>query len=564
MKMLRYLGLMVCVVFITAFASGCGGGGGGGAMMEEEMPPVVVDPGPTDEDRIEDAQDRIAGIVSEARTREGAARSAAAAVQVHADATADQITSALANAVEAQNLLTEIEDARDAADAATTPEQADSAVDDARAKLIDLISAQSAVGSILSAANAVAAARRQREASETALTNNSSLIKHLRDNKLLADAVLGAGALTAGSIVVGPVGATTREDDDSESCIAPCATYAADTGTGADRKIGQRIVRVEGRVSDSKTPLLTGTGRLPHGFDLKNDDGTTFVNAYTDITKTRIKVRTRTDDVENMAQTGEPDSRYEERDFPDTDYLLAGIWLMVDNGNLSASRINAFAYGSQPIIASSNFCVGTENSGATVTTSGTTTTTTTRTCAATTGFDRISGFVKDGEDVTATYRGDANGAYLAGGETSYFRGSVELTAEFQNPTGTGTDGEGSIEGAVTNITAGGQSMAGSIELQKQPLPDLITAAFENGTAIGVVDGKSFSGAWKGQFFGLRVAPKTTESETDRTTDAPNISTTITTTYSPQAPGSVAGTFYVNQQSAPAGSAAFIGAFGAHR
>ena len=562
MKMLRYMGLMVIVVFITAFASGCGGGGGG-AMMDEEMPPVV-DPGPTDEQRIASAKDTLAGIVADARTREGATRTAVAAVEGHADATEAQKASAGSLGDAARDALTDIGLASAAVNTATTGAQAESAVADARAALADLRTAQSSAASLQSAVNAVADLRNQQAADERNATNGSSLIKHVRDNKLLADAVLGAGALTAGSIVVGPVGATTREDDDSESCIAPCATYAADTGTGADRKIGQRIVRVEGRVSDSKTPLLTGTGRLPHGFDLKNDDGTTFVNAYTDITKTRIKVRTRTDDVENMAQTGEPDSRYEERDFPDTDYLLAGIWLMVDNGNLSASRINAFAYGSQPIIASSNFCVGTENSGATVTTSGTTTTTTTRTCAATTGFDRISGFVKDGEDVTATYRGDANGAYLAGGETSYFRGSVELTAEFQNPTGTGTDGEGSIEGAVTNITAGGQSMAGSIELQKQPLPDLITAAFENGAAIGVVDGKSFSGAWKGQFFGLRVAPKTTESETDRTTDAPNISTTITTTYSPQAPGSVAGTFYVNQQSAPAGSAAFIGAFGAHR
>ena len=36
------------------------------------------------------------------------------------------------------------------------------------------------------------------------------------------------------------------------------------------------------------------------------------------------------------------------------------------------------------------------------------------------------------------------------------------------------------------------------------------------------------------------------------------------TYKPQAPGSVAGTFYATQESNPAGSAAFIGAFGANR
>ena len=109
-------------------------------------------------------------------------------------------------------------------------------------------------------------------------------------------------------------------------------------------------------------------------------------------------------------------------------------------------------------------------------------TTTTRVCGDTTGLNTIAGangFVEEGKDVTATYRGDANGAYIAGGETGYFRASVELTAEFQNPITQGNinadDGEGSIQGSVTNIVAGGQSMAGSIELQKQrPLGDDIS------------------------------------------------------------------------------------------
>ena len=201
MKMLRYLGLMVCVVFITAFASGCGGGGGGSAMdddgavmmcTEDQVGtyPDCMAPGPTDEKRIADAQDDLDDIVDDAIDLALAARSAAAAVQAHDDATPDQITRARALAVEAQDLLTEIEDAKDTADAATMPEDAESALAEAQAALGDLRTAQSSVGSILSAANAVASARRQRQASETALTNNSSLIKHVRDNKLLSNALL--------------------------------------------------------------------------------------------------------------------------------------------------------------------------------------------------------------------------------------------------------------------------------------------------------------------------------------------------------------------------------------
>ena len=400
---------------------------------------------------------------------------AANAVNVHPDATDAQIDLAIDYLLAAQDALADITAASAAANAATTPAQAESALADARAALGDLTAAQTGAESIENTVLAAASQRQQREMSETALTNNSSLIQHVRANELLSDAVLGA-PLAATSINVGPVGATIRDaNDDTETCTAPCATFPGNTGTGADRVVGQRTVRVSPTgttlVSDSKTPTLSGPSPFPNGFDLKNDDETTFVNAYTDISQTRLKIRTRTNVVNDVTSTTDMDERYTEMDFEDTDYLLAGIWLTVD-GTLSDSRITAFAYGSQPIVTSSGFCVGIENSGATVTTSGTTTTTTTRTCADATGFDRISGFVKDGEDVTATYQGDANGAYIAGGETGYFRASVELTAEFQNPTGDGQDGEGSIEGAVTNITAGGQSMAGSIELQKQPLPDL--------------------------------------------------------------------------------------------
>ena len=589
MRMLRFLRLMVCVACIAAFASGCGGGGGGGTA--EEMPPVMecpegqigtypdcMDPPSTDEQRIAAARQTLASIVTNARSMAQTASSAAAQVELHADATVEQIDMAFNHALAAQAALTVIEAAGAAANAATTPAEAELALEQAQAALDDLIAAQSAAASIQSAVEAVASQRQQMQADVAALTNNSSLIQHVRANKLLSDALLED--LVAARLLVGPAGDTVRTEADTETCTAPCATFPANSGTGATAVTGQRTAWVGTLISNSNTPLLTGTGRLPHGFDLEMEstDGatTTFINAYTDITQTRLNVRTKTNHVEDTSDAPDDGTTdlYENRDFPDTDYLVAGIWMTVNNANLGESTIQAFAYGKQPILASFNFCSGIEQAAAdTTSTSGTApnivTTTTVRTCAATEGLSTIAGangFVEEGKNVTATYTGDANGAYIAGGETSYFTGSVELTAEFQNPitqgNPTATDGEGSIQGAVTNITAGGQQMAGSIELQKHTLGNDISAAFA-GNAVGVVDGKSFGGDWTGQFFNMRYKTRTQTTETNDT-DPANIRKTIETTYTPDAPGSVAGAFYVKQLSNPTGDAAFIGAFGAHR
>ncbi|MCY3825306.1 MAG: hypothetical protein OXG62_15710, partial [Nitrospinae bacterium] len=496
MRMLKYLRLAVFVVCIAAFASGCGGDGGGSGAGTTDSSTTPPEQEQTDAERIAAARQTVAGIVATANNLAQTASSAAAAVGASEDATAEQIASATSQNNAAQSALGLVVSANAAAIAATTPAQAQTAVADANAALADLRTAQSAVAGIQTAVNAVAVARRQREADETALTNNSSLIKHVRDNKLLSDALLAD--LVADRLLVGPAGAITRNEDDTESCTAPCATYAANTGTGATRVVGQRTVRIGTLVSGSTTPSLSGTGPLPHGFDMKDAAGANFVNAYTDIMQTRINVRTRTNVVNDDPDT-EGDQRYANQDFPDTDYLLAGIWLTV-GASIGDSTIQAFAYGNQPTSAAStppNFCSGIEASDPV--TSGATTTD--RNCVATSGLNSISGFVDDGQDVTATYRGDANGAYIAGGATGYFTADVTLTAEFQNPTGGTTDGTGSIQGAVTNITAGGQSIAGSIELQKQSFNDDIGLVFAAGTTIGVVDGKSYSGIWKGQFFG---------------------------------------------------------------
>ncbi len=575
MKMLRYSGLAVLVVCIAAFASGCGGGGGGGTAADDEMDVVMCtapqievngqceDPPQTDADRITEARRELSNILTNAQARAGAASSVAAAIQTNADATPDQITTAISHSNTAQSALALIVSANTAATLATTPAEANTALANARAAQGTLNTSASAISSIQGAVQAAANRRREREASEAALTNNSGLIKHVRANQILADALLEDLVSTDGGnnrLLVGAVGDGSAEANNGK------AEYPADTGTGADRKVGQRTVVVQGLTSGSTTPSLSGVGHLTNGFDLKNADDSTFVNAFTDISKTRANVRTRTNVLVDDTSTTEMDERYTTENVADADYLLAGIWLSVDNADLGNSAISAFAYGSQPITSTaSNFCVGLE--GPTDPASSTTgTTTTTRTCAETTGFDRISVFVKDGQDVSATYRGDANGVYIAGGDTSYFRGSVELNAEFQNPTSTAdnqnqADGMGSIQGAVTSIVVGGQSMAGSIELQKHTFEDTISGVFGD-DAVGVVDGKSFSGGWEGQFFGLRTT-RSQKTETD-STDPTAIQRTITTTYSPQHPGSVAGTFQVIQKSNPANEAAFIGAFGARR
>ena len=576
MRMLRFLRLAVFVACIAAFASGCGGGGGGGGAAVMECPqgqvgtyPDCMDPGPTDEEKIAAARQEVASILSNAQARAGAASSAAGALGANDDATADQIANALARAGDAQAALAAVVAASRAANAATTPAAAEMAVADANRALGDLMTAQSAIASIQSAVNAVAEARRQQEANEMALTGGSSLIKHLRDNKLLADAVLGAAGakLTAASLVVDRAGTNPSISSGARTaCVAPCAEYPA-TSEGANRVTGQRTVKYLTLVSSSTTPTLTGTGRLSNGFDLNNGT-TTFVNAYTDIAPERRGAR-------NDGTTPEdPATPYnEEYDYIfDTDYLLAGIWLNVNPTNLGESSITAFAYGGQPTSkATPNFCGSSEGTASPGVSTESGITTTTRICGNTAGFNTISTFVNDGQDVTATYNGDANGVYLAGSDTSYFTADVTLTAEFQNPTGAAT-GTGSIEGAVTNIVAGGQQMAGSIELQKQDLGDDIGGndIFADGSTIGVVDGKSYGGTWKGQFFGMgrRQVTRSQTTATQHTRDADNRITattnTITTTYSPQHPGSVAGTFYATQQSAPAGSAAFIGAFTAHR
>ena len=544
MEMLKYLRLAVCVVCIAAFASGCGGGGGGGgSAMEEETPvmecpqgqvgtyPNCMDPPPTDEQRIDAAQDTLAGIIADARTREGLARADASAVEGHEDATEAQKTSAGNLGDDARNALTDIVTASAVVNVATTGAQAEGAVSDAQTALNALISAQSSLASLLSAVNAVAGARRQLEEDEKLATNGSSLIMHVRDNKLVYDTLItGLKAVSADTLVVGDFAAGTSE-----------ATFPATTGTAPNLRPGVRGVTVNSLNSTNHMiGPLTGPSRFSNGFDLKS--GTSFVNAYTDINRENPRAST------GLASDGNDangDERFAAK--ADADYLLLGIWL-------DTNGLKAFAYGGQPLGAAR------PGAGAAFDECNRYTGVANTTCTSlTTGFGTITSIVPTaGEQETATYNGDANGAYLAGGKMSYFEADVSLTAVFRN--GIAGADPGNIEGEVTNIVAGGKSISGSIELRDTSLTDDITGVFPaTGTtlAVGVVGGESYRGGWKGQFFGQRISsPKSV-----RDTTADPVTTEIT--FSPLMPGSVAGTFNVVKESG-AGDAAFIGAFGAHR
>ena len=560
MRMLRYLGLAVFVVCIAAFASGCGGGGGGGGSTQMPEPPAPVDPGPTDEQRIADAKEEMANIITQANTIEEAARAAVTAVEASADATAEQIANARAEGNAALDALRAIVRASGVANAATTPAAAEGAVASARAELSNLRNAQTAAAGIQSAVDAVAGLREQQAEEDRLATNGSSLIQHVRDNKKVYDAVLGS--LVADSITVGTAAPTTNGAVYPNHTGSDATVYPRPSG--AESGVRAVTITVGGGggalSSTSKTAALSGTGRLPHGFDLKNADGTQFANAYTDITvATQVRQKTGTAPNEDVVVDNTPDDGIDQRYqyVADADYLLAGIWLNDSTG--ATSPLGAFAYGSQAIAASHNFCTAADVQDATTADGTDGTVTLTRSCGETSGLNTITTLVGANKDKSATYRGDANGAYLAGGAMSYFTADVELTAEFVHTvdtSGTAT-GSGKISGAVTNIVAGGKSIAGSIDLKKQDLGNNISAAF-GGDAAGVIAGNAYIGNWKGQFFGMRYEKKSATTDTDADPDV------RTTTYTPGLPDAVAGTFYATKQSAPAGDAAFIGSFATRR
>ena len=539
--MFRSLGSVFCVVVLAAFVFGCGGGGGGtttggGGTMPEPAEPT------TDAQRIADAQQMVATILSNARARALAASSTANSLQTNTDATAAHMASARDRNTEAQAALRLIESANTDALAATTPDEAETALANARTALSNLSTAASAISTIRSAVQAITSARNQREMDETARTGGSSLIQHLSDNKKVSDAVLAA--LAPGSLLVGATDSATGSAAYPYHKGATPTQYPRPANT--DRGVRGVTVSVNGTnvSSDSQTGKISGSGRLSSGFDVKDGDGR-FATVYTDIAvATRIRQRNGNNLVEDTTPDDGINQKYQY--VADTDYLLAGIWL---NDTTGAPVLRAFAFGSQPLTATHDFCTAADV---------TNTSTLTRECASTSDTNMITGFVGANESEDATYSGGVNGAYFAGGKTSHFKANVSLTANFVR--GSGTDVEGSkISGEITKIVAGGDSITGSIDLKEQPLTNTLSA-FEAGEAAGVIEGHAYTGNWKGQFFGMRAKRETstfsgTVAGGDRTESR---------TYKPQAPGSVAGSFYVDRETVGEGEAAFIGAFGAHR
>ena len=549
--MFRSLGSVLCMVVMAAFVFGCGGGGGGTAQMPEPPP---VDPGPTqppeptDAERIAEARQDVATILSNAQARAGAASSTASALQNNQDATADQRARASNHDTAAQAALADIVSANNAAQAATTLAEARAALADAQTAQNSLNTEATAISSIESAVRMFTNAREQREADEMAQTGGSSLIQHLRDNRKVSDSVLGS--LAAGSLLVGATGDNTGSATYPYHKGDPSTNYPVPPNT--DRGVLEVTVSVGGTnvSSDSQTGKISGSGRLRNGFDVKDGDGR-FATVYTDITVARrTRMRNGNDLVSNDDST--PGINEEYQYVADTDYLLAGLWLDDSAADGSAPVLRAFAFGRQPLTATNNFCTAGDVTG-------------TRECTTpTNNTNVIAGFLGVNESESATYTGGVNGAYFAGGKASHFNANVSLTASFvrgsDNADNTANVDGSKISGEITNIVAGGNSITGSIDLKEQALGNDISGAFgtggDGGDAAGVIAGHAYTGTWKGQFFGMKATRLQSTYNDDRTIE--------TRAYEPDMPGSVGGSFYVDRQTVGEGDAAFIGAFGAHR
>lgn len=180
---------------------------------------------------------------------------------------------------------------------------------------------------------------------------------------------------------------------------------------------------------------------------------------------------------------------------PDTDYLAGGIWLLVpDNATSAADYVfGAFADGSDP-------------------------------------FEQNSIMPLTG---TATYEGNAAGVYSEKTAEStsigYFKGDVELTANFGGASALGT-----ISGSITDFEVDGEPADGTLNLGTANIGSQNSGFFE-GDVTGSDNERTYVGNWGGQFFG--------NGESDGK------------------PGSVAGTF---GGSSTDDVVNFFGAFGAYK
>ena len=198
-----------------------------------------------------------------------------------------------------------------------------------------------------------------------------------------------------------------------------------------------------------------------------------------------------------------------EREAPDEDYLVFGIWL---NSPAVLPSVGAFASGNKP------FEVGA--SGA--------------------GLQALEG--------NAQYRGPATGIHTMGGVVRPFDATATLNASFGDGSVAGT-----VSGAIENIVSGGTSLSDSIvlvEADLQSYTDAVSGHFRGVARMGAAEDPAatrpvypYNGHWGGRFYG------------------PEVQGAAAMRY----PGSAAGIFGVSGSGSQGDARqSFVGAFGAHR
>ena len=207
---------------------------------------------------------------------------------------------------------------------------------------------------------------------------------------------MGATSTTTGT-------ATYPYHKGDSSASPPVLTTQYPRPRDTDRGVLGATVSVNGTnvPSNSQTGKISGSGRLSKGFDVK-DGASRFATVYTDISVAQ-RVRQKEgnaaiDDAVEDTTVGDTDDGIDQRYqyIADTDYLLAGIWL--DDTTDGAPVLRAFAFGSQPLVATNDFCTAADVAN---------TATLMRACGNAIGkdFHRIAGFVDENESEDATYRG---------------------------------------------------------------------------------------------------------------------------------------------------------------
>ena len=162
----------------------------------------------------------------------------------------------------------------------------------------------------------------------------------------------------------------------------------------------------------------------------------------------------------------------------DTDYLVWGLWARIPNGT---------GVDADPAVMIGSF----GNGSATVFTVN----------AALTG--------------KATYEGSATGLYSAAGMVEYFEADAMLEANFGGKLTVDADPDtdpgilASVKGYISNITAGGQSVNGMLELGSAMITETSAgddsgAGTFSGSTKGRVGDTFFEGMWGGQFFGAKA------------------------------------------------------------